>query len=166
MSFATKKALTSAAYHIDQGQAQRFAFERYNLSDADHCVDPNQLTFDQFHRLASPYSLTRVGQGGSCSALDPHLNLQAWLTRENNLDRPWIYADIAGGYTYDTLGRGRDIQQTYNGGTENNQGGWHRINMPKNHVGECQLQPPSHYHTDSAHGNRSMGPLAVYRYSG
>lgn len=166
MSIATKKALTSAAYHIDQGQAVRFAHERYNLTDAAQCIDPNQLTFDQYHRQASPYSLTRIGQGGSCSALDPNLHLQAFMTRENNLDRPWIHVDAVGGYSYDTMGIGRDSQRTYTGGTENNQGGWWRINMPKNHVGGCQLVAPNYYHTDSAVGNQSMAPLNVFRYSG
>jgi len=162
--FASKKALTSAAYHIDPGYAARYAFERYNLTDSDQCVDPNTKTFDQYQRQADPYSLTRTQQG-SCSTLDPLFNLQNWLVRENNVDRAFIHHDLSGGYMYDTLGVGRDLQQSFNGGAENGQGGWNRINMPRNsHT--CNVQPEQSYHTDSSRGNKSLAPVNVHRFNG
>ncbi len=163
--FASKKALTSAAYHIDPKYAERYAHERYLLTDCDQCVDPNTLTFDQYHRQADPYTLTRTQQG-NCSALDPLLNLQNWLVRENNVDRTFIHHDLAGGYMYDTLGLGRNLQQTYTGGTEDGKGGWYRINMPREAQGSCDNMPDQHYHTDSCRGNKTLGVENVYRYNG
>ncbi len=163
--FSTKKALTSAAYHIDPKQAERYAHERYNLTDCDQCVDPNQLTFDQYHRQADGYTLTRTQQG-NCSALDPLHNLQNWLIRENNVDRTFIHHDLAGGHSYDTQGQGRNLQQSYAGGLENGQGGWYRINMPRDPQGCCDNTPPLHYHTDSCHGNKSLAVANVSHYSG
>ena len=92
-------------------------------------------------------------------------NLQNFLIRENNVDRPYIHHDLAGGSPYDTMGSGRQMQHTFNGGTENNRGGWYRVNMPRDSQG-CVMAPPMHYHTDSAHGNKSMGSLAVGQHSG
>lgn len=161
----SKKSLTSAAYHISDGAAIRYAHERYLLTDCDQCVDPNQLTFDQYQRQADPYSLTRTQQG-SCSALDPLLHLQNWLVRENNVDRPFIYNDLAGGYMHDTMGVGRQLQQTYTGGMNNNQGGWYRINMPRNPQDNCVLPMVPTYTTDSCRGNKSLAVANVYRFNG
>lgn len=163
----SKKALTSAAYHIDPQYAARYAFERYNLTDLDQCVDPNTLTFDAYQRQADPLSLTRTQQG-SCSMLDPLTNLQNWLIRENNVDRPFIHHDLAGGYLHDTMGVGRNLQQTYSGGTENNQGGWYRVNMPRNPKSDCApcCTQPRHYTTDSSRNSKSMAAANVYRFNG
>ena len=161
----SKKSLTSAASHIDPLMAQRYAHERYLLTDCDQCVDPNQLTFDAYHRQADPNSLTRTQQG-SCSALDPLFNLQNWLIRENNVDRPYIYNDLAGGYMHDTMGVGRQLQQSYTGGANNNQGGWYRINMKSNPQANCNVMPPLQYHTDSCYGNKSLAVANVYRFNG
>lgn len=161
----SKKALTSAAYHIDPGYAERYAHERYNITDCDQCVDPNNLTFDAYHRQADPYSLTRT-QSGNCSALDPLFNLQNWLVRENNVDRVFIHHDLAGGYMYDTMGQGRQLQRTYSGGTECGRGGWYKINMPRNSQGCCDMTPPPYYHTDSCVGNKSLASTNVFQYSG
>src|SRR3989344_8081437 len=162
---ATKKSLTSAAYHIDPKNAERLAFERYLLTDGDQCVDPNTLTFDQYHRQADPYSLTLNRQGGSCSAMSPQVNLQAFITRENNVDRPYIYNDLAGSTMYDTMGFGRNMQQTYTGGANNGQGGWYRINMPRESQGTCNMNPPVHHTTDSFYGNRSLSSANVSHYN-
>ncbi len=93
---SSKRALTVAKYIIDPLSAERYAHERYNLTDCDQCVDPTTKTFDQYHRQADAYTLDRR-QSGNCSALDPVHNLQNFLIRENNVDRPFIHHDLAGG---------------------------------------------------------------------
>jgi len=162
---ATKKSLTSASYHIDPGNAQRYAHERYLLTDFNQCVDPNTLTFDQYHRQADPYSLTRYQQG-NCSTLDPLLNLQNVLVRENNVDRPYIHNDLAGGYQYDTMGVGRNLQQTYSGGLENAQGGWYRVNMPRSSMDKCVPPYMPYRHTDSGFGNVSLAVANTNVFNG
>lgn len=161
----TKKSLSTSGYNIDPLLAQRYAHERYLLTDRNQCVDPNQLNFDAYMRQADPFSLTRTQQG-TCSALDPLFNIQNWLIRENNVDRPYIEADINGGYMHDTMGVGRQLQQTYTGGTKNNQGGWYRINMPRNSQATCDQNVPIHRTTDSSRGNQALAVANTYRYSG
>lgn len=161
----SRKGLNNAAYQIDPAKAERFAHERYNLTGQGQCVDPNTLTFDAYHRQADPNSLTINGQGGSCSALHPLHNLQGWINRENAVDRPYIDFDMVGTYAYDTLGKGRDLQQSYNGGAENSQGGWYRVNMPRD--AQCCYQPLHHQpRSDSYHGNKRMSSMQSFQYNG
>ena len=149
----SRRGTTLASYHIDPLKASNYAHERYNLQDLGHCVDPLTHTFDQYHRQAHPNSLTINGQGGSCSALHPNHNLQSWLYRENAVDRPYIDHDLQN-YGYDTLGKGRDHQS----------GGWYRVNMSDDRC--CEAPHPYHDHSDSAHGNESLGATHSYQYSG
>jgi len=145
----SSKSIQNAVAQIDVGNAERYAFERWSIPNAGNCVDPNQLTFDAYHRQAHPDSLTRT-QGGSCSALDSAHNLQAWLNREAAVDRPWIPANLAGGYRYDTMGNGRNVQTSYTGGTQDNRGGWYRMAAPAPMQDPPCNRPPVHYTTDPA----------------
>lgn len=161
----SKKSITVAVKQVDTGNAERFAHERFNIPDADHCVNPNLLDFDQYHRQANHNSLTRT-QGGSCSIMDPYHNVEQFMIRENNVDRPYIDHDIGGGQMYDTMGKGRQYQQSYSGGAENNQGGWKRINMPRESMYGNYSQAPQYYHTDSAKGNKNMASMEKSVYQG
>ena len=122
------RALTSASYHIDPLNAARLASERYNIPCTQFCVDPNLLRFDQYGRQAHPYSLTAVGQGGQCSALSAQNHLQAWIAREN-IEKPFIGIGPFSG-AYDTMGIGRNFQNTLRGGTGCSAVEWERSPGP------------------------------------
>lgn len=146
----TSKSLISAQILIDPLKAQRFAFERYTMPTQGSCTDPMSLQYDQYGRRASPESLTTNTQGGACNFSSPIVNLQNFLIRENNVDRPYIYTDMTGSNGgYDALGFGRNMINSYTGGLENNIGGWERLNMGKNAKSNVQAcLPPSTYRTD------------------
>lgn len=138
----TSKSLISASIHIDPKKAERLAFERYTIPSWGSCTNPASLNHDQYGRMASQETLTTNTQGGSCNTSSPIVNLQNFLIRENNVDRPYIYVSMDNeGSAYDTMGVGRVMQKTYTGGLENNVGGWERINMdrnPKSNMGANQ----------------------------
>lgn len=148
------KSLQAAAFHIDPGMAERFGFERWSITTQDSCVNPNTLTFDAYQRQAHPYSLTRT-QGGSCSAYDPATNLQAWINRENSVDRPYIEADLTSRRRYDTMGAGRDMQAS--------QSGWYRVNMQKDTRQCCDTRPAVNFSLDPRMSkNLSIAATRVY----
>lgn len=126
------KALSAAVYHIDPLLAEKYASERYNLlSDCGYCVDPSNYNYDMYNREAHPYSLPNRQQGGLCGNLDPYNGIQALITRENNITRPFIPFSPCGGM-YDTMAVGRDFMNTCRGGMGCGMGGWKKMNMPKN----------------------------------
>lgn len=160
----SKRGLTNAVSIVSTANAERYAHERLNIPDLGHCVDPNQLTQDQYMRQAGPYSLTRT-QGGSCSALDRENNLYNFMIKENS-QRPYIEPALPGASQHDTMGVGRVLHATYKGGLGSGAGGWHRLAMPRSSQGCCDNRPMVSHRSDSASGNRSMSTMSVQPYSG
>lgn len=118
--FPTGDSLYTA--RIDVGSASNAWSERYNLRSCDFCIDPNAYTLDQYGRMASPYSLDKR-QGGTCGNLDAINNVTSYITRENNLERPWLNPVFLQ-TPYDTMGVGRTFQTATAGcGGE---GAWYR----------------------------------------
>ena len=142
-NFITKKSLLVP--QVDVGGADRSFSERYLLQDVPgHCSNPADHMYDEYGRLANPYSLTTEGHG-SCNVLSPHHNIKSWIAREN-AERAFIpitYTTKAEGY--DTMHRGRTMMN--NAGGFSGQGGWQRINMSR---------PPV---------NNSCPPISVHRMS-
>nr|WQM87246.1 hypothetical protein [Marseillevirus cajuinensis] len=104
-SVLSQKALYTT--QIDPQSAERAWSERFNLASGSLCnINPLAFNRDQYGRMADPYSLKKVG-AGSCNAVDPNYNLQAFIARENAVDRPVIAVDMSQRYMYDTMGVGR-----------------------------------------------------------
>lgn len=156
----TSKALYTA--RIDIGSAPRAYSDRFNLPGCDLCIDPDAYNRDQYGRMADPFTLKRDQQ--SCNNIDSIYNVQNFLIRENNLERPFLNPPLVGRYQpYDTMGVGRNFQGPRAGcGAD---GAWWQINMPKNPAG-CNDRPaPMDYYT-SGQCNTALGSLYRLQYNG
>lgn len=158
----SSKSIQNSVSLIDVGRANSYHSERYSIIAADMCIPPS-LSHDVYGRQSQPSTLTRT-QGGSCSAMDPAHHIQAWLNRENSVDRPVIQANLAGG-SYDTLGYGRNMQ-TSASGTQDNRGGWNRVNMPMSAPDQTDCARPSMYAMTDPSRSKNIAGLSQRVYQG
>lgn len=162
----TSKSLISANSHIDVGKSPNYASERYTIPTFGACSDPQSLNHDIYGRYAAPETLSINTQGGSCNFSSPVVNLQNYMIREMNIDRPYIYTDITGSFGgYDALGVGRNMQKTYTGGLGNNVGGFERLNMDRNNKSNIEFCRPPVFRTTDPSAHKSMGSMNVSVYN-
>lgn len=156
----SKKSLFTS--HIDVGSADRMYSARHLLKAVpEYCSNPAEFIYDEYGRLANPYSLRMKDP---CNALSEHHNINAFLQREN-AERPFIPFAFPDGakQRYDTMGIGRDMIGSEVGGSDG-KGGWHHVNTDRKPRPSCSA-PRTHNMSDPYKGGMSLAPMFLSRYT-